>query len=70
MLFGDNKVDKYRVIGAKRMFFGGQAGIIGPYDRLTGYGITTELSIDNGILQKYRDLFKMYYENIYSLATY
>ena len=41
IVFGDNNEDKFRNKGVKRKYFGGQAGVMGYYDRLFAYGITT-----------------------------
>ena len=41
ILFGDNDQDKGRSSKHARQHFGGQAGVIGKYDRNIGYGIVT-----------------------------
>ena len=41
ILFGDNDEDKKRSDKYPRRHFGGQAGVIGKYDRNIGYGIVT-----------------------------
>ena len=41
ILFGDNDEDKRRSVKYPRRHFGGQAAIIGKYDRSIGYGIIT-----------------------------
>eukprot|EP01083_Nonionella_stella_P126732 383718_1 len=40
-LFGDNNQDKERESWKSRQMFGGQAGVVGKYDRTIGYGIVT-----------------------------
>eukprot|EP00485_Elphidium_margaritaceum_P015625 CAMPEP_0202731254 /NCGR_PEP_ID=MMETSP1385-20130828/187054_1 /ASSEMBLY_ACC=CAM_ASM_000861 /TAXON_ID=933848 /ORGANISM="Elphidium margaritaceum" /LENGTH=1201 /DNA_ID=CAMNT_0049397547 /DNA_START=241 /DNA_END=3846 /DNA_ORIENTATION=- len=40
-LFGDNVTDRFRENGVPRKYFGGQARVMGKFDRLFAYGITT-----------------------------
>eukprot|EP01083_Nonionella_stella_P143005 443567_1 len=40
-LFGDNNQDNHRRSSQSRQMFGGQAGVVGKYDRTIGYGIVT-----------------------------
>lgn len=44
-VFGDNSLDKYRDLNTKRVQTGGQSLHLGKYDRLFGYGITTQKMI-------------------------